>query len=253
MPEAPMVSVAIITKNEEDNIGDCLESVKWADEIIVVDSGSDDGTADICEGYGVRFYTEPWKGFSAQKNSAIEKATKDWILSLDADERVTPELREEITALCESGTAKNGYFIPRKNFFLGRWIRHCGWYPDYTLRLIKRGKGSFGEREVHESLSVRGDTGHLKHPMEHYTYKTISDYLKRLDRYSTLAARELQKEKKRYGIHHIVFRPLYTFFHMYVIRLGFLDGYFGLMLSILYSFYTFSKYIKLQEFQVTEQ
>jgi glycosyltransferase involved in cell wall biosynthesis len=248
-----MVSVAIITKNEEDNIGDCLESVKWADEIIVVDSGSDDGTADICERYGVRLYTEPWKGFSAQKNSAIEKATNDWILSLDADERVTPELRKEITALCENETAKNGYFIARKNFFLGRWIRHCGWYPNYTLRLIKRGKGSFGEREVHESLSVRGDTGYLNHPMEHYTYKTISDYLKRLDRYSTLAARELQKEKKRYGIHHIVFRPLYTFLHMYFIRLGFLDGYFGFMLSILYSFYTFSKYIKLREFQVTEQ
>jgi len=248
-----MVSVAIITKNEEANIGDCLESVKWADEIIVVDSGSDDGTADICERYGVRFYTEPWKGFSAQKNSAIEKATKGWILSLDADERVTPELREEITALCESELAKDGFFIPRKNFFLGRWIRHCGWYPDYTLRLIRRGKGSFGDREVHESLSVRGDTGYLKHPMEHYTYKTISDYLKRLDRYSTLAARELLKEKRRYGVHHTVFRPLYTFFHMYIIRLGFLDGYFGFMLSILYSFYTFSKYIKLREFQVTEK
>jgi glycosyltransferase involved in cell wall biosynthesis len=214
-----MVSVAIITKNEEDNIGGCLESVKWADDIIVVDSGSDDGTADICERYGVRFYTEPWKGFSAQK----------------------------------SGSEKSGYFIPRKNFFLGRWIRHCGWYPDYTLRLFKKGTGSFGEREVHESLSVRGDTGFLKHPMEHYTYKSISDYLKRLDRYSTLAARELLKEKKRYGMHHIVFRPLYTFFHMYVIRLGFLDGYFGFMLSILYSFYTFSKYTKLRELQVTEQ
>ncbi len=248
-----MISVAIITKNEEDNIGNCLESVTWADEIIVVDSGSDDRTADICKQYNVRFYSEPWKGFSAQKNSAIEKATSDWILSLDADERVTPELRSEITSLCKSGAAKNGYFIPRKNFFLEHWIRHCGWYPDYTLRLFKKGTGSFGEREVHESLSVRGDTGYLKHPMEHYTYKTISDYLQRLDRYSALAAKELLKEKKRYGIHHIVFRPLYTFFHMYIIRLGFLDGYLGFTLSILYSFYTFSKYTKLRELQVTEQ
>jgi glycosyltransferase involved in cell wall biosynthesis len=135
------LSVVIITHNEEENIGECLESVRWADEIIVVDSDSSDKTEEICGTFGVNFIKEPWKGFALQKNSAIEKASRNWILSLDADERVTPELRKEIAAILESGNPHEGYFIARKNFFLGRWIRRCGWYPDYNLRLFQKGKG----------------------------------------------------------------------------------------------------------------
>jgi len=243
------LSVVIITHNEEENIKDCLESVKWADEVIVVDSESDDATARICKSYAVNFYNEPWKGFPAQKNSAIAKATKKWILSLDADERVTPLLEKEIKELIQKDGSKDGYFIARKNYFLGRWVRYCGWYPDYNLRLFKNGKGLFRNREVHEGVDLDGSKGYLKHPMEHYTYRSISDYLQRLDLYSTLAARELLKEKKVYGIHHILFRPLFTFFSMFILRTGFLEGYYGFMLSVLYAFYTFSKYIKLRELQ----
>jgi len=243
------LSAVIITHNEENNIRECLESVKWADEIIVVDSDSTDSTEEICRAFGVNFIKESWKGFALQKNSAIEKATRDWILSLDADERVTPELRTEIASLMESGNLKDGYFIARKNFFLGRWIRRCGWYPDYNLRLFQKGKGLFGIREVHEAVQLNGTAGHLKFPMEHHTYKSLEDFMNRLDRYSTLAAKELLKEKKTYGILHIVFRPLYTFISMYFLRLGFLEGYYGFFLSVLYAFYTFLKYIKLRELQ----
>lgn len=241
--------MVIITCNEEENIRDCLESVKWAGEIIVVDSGSDDGTARLCEDFGVCFYCEPWKGFSAQKNSAIAKATRKWILSLDADERVTPAFKKDIEEVIQKEDSKDGYFVARKNYFLGRWIRHCGWYPDYNLRLFKSGKGLFKDREVHEAMVVEGTTGYLKHPIEHYTYRSISDYLQRLDRYSTLAARELLKENKTYGMLHIAFRPSYTFLNMFILRAGFWEGYHGFILSVLYAFYTFSKYIKLRELQ----
>ncbi|HQI73138.1 MAG TPA: glycosyltransferase family 2 protein [Smithella sp.] len=243
------LSVVIITHNEEDNIRKCLESVQWADEVIVVDSDSTDKTEGICRTFGVHFVKEPWKGFALQKNSAIEKATRDWILSLDADERITPELKKEIISVLESAHPKDGYFIARKNFFLGRWIKRCGWYPDYNLRLFQKGKGLFGIREVHEAVKLNGVAGHLEFPMEHHTYKSLEDFMKRLDRYSTLAAQELLKEKKTYGILHIVFRPFYTFISMYLLRLGLLEGYYGFVLSVLYAFYTFLKYIKLRELQ----
>jgi len=247
------LSVVIITRNEEDNIRDCLESIRWADEIIVVDSASTDRTGDICREYGVRFFIEPWEGFARQKNSAVGKATREWILSLDADERVTPELKNEIIAVLNSAHPKDGYYIARKNFFLGRWIRRCGWYPDSTLRLFQRCKGLFGIREVHEAVELKGVSGHLQHPMEHYTYKSLSDFMVRLDRYSTLAAQELLKENKKYGMLHIVFRPLYTFINMYLMRLGFLEGYYGFIISGLYAFYTFLKYIKLRELQGSQK
>jgi glycosyltransferase involved in cell wall biosynthesis len=255
LPEVKLIdtlSVVIITHNEEENIGACLESVKWAGEVIVVDSGSSDRTPEICRAYGVRFYSEPWKSFSQQKNVAIGKATKEWVLSLDADERITPALWAEIGAAINSDKAKDGYCVARRNFFLGKWIRHCGWYPDYNLRLFKNGKGIFKTREVHEAIELNGATGYLKSPMEHYTYKSISDYLLRLDRYSTLAVQQLIKENKKFAFHQIIFRPAYTFFNMYIMRGGILDGYYGFVLSILYSVYTFSKYAKLRELKDTK-
>jgi len=243
------LSVVIITHNEEDNIGECLDSVKWADEIIVVDSESVDKTDEICRQFGVNFYRERWKGFAQQKNSAIEKATRKWVLSLDADERITPALKREIGEILSGPDRKDGYFIKRKNFFLGRWIKRCGWYPDYNLRLFRRDKGLFGVREVHESVNLDGTAGYLENPMEHHTYKSIEDFIGRLDRYSTLAALELLKENRRYGMHHIIFRPIYTFVNMYLMRFGILEGYYGFILSVFYSFYTFSKYVKLRELQ----
>ncbi len=240
------VSVAIITKNEETNIRDCLESVQWADEVVVVDGGSTDQTLEICRQLQAQVFQEEWKGYARQKNSAIAKTRNPWVLSLDADERVPVELREEIVGVLDSQTLE-GYFIPRKNFFLGRWIKHCGWYPDYNLRLFRKGRGHFQEREVHERVEIQGETGHLRHPLEHYSYRSLSDFIQRLDRYSELAAGEMRKEGRRFRHTDLIGRPPATFLQMYLLRAGFLDGYLGFLLSVLYAFYTFAKYSKLKE------
>ncbi len=246
------VSVAIITRNEEQNIRDCLESVKWADEIVVVDNGSTDQTRQICQEFQARVYLEEWKGFPRQKNSAIEKTRNEWVFSLDADERVPPELRQEIASTLENDPSLDGYYIARKNYFLGQWIKQCGWYPDYNLRLFRKGRGRFLEREVHERVEIQGKVGILKNPIEHRTYRSLSDFFERMDRYSTLAAKEMDHEGRRYRFRDTFFRPPITFLQMYFIRLGFLEGYLGFLLSVLYSFYTFAKYSKLKELQEHE-
>ena len=243
------ISVAVITKNEEQNIRACLESILWADEVVVVDSGSTDGTLQICRDFQARVYVEEWKGFSCQKNSAVEKTRNEWVLSLDADEWVSPDLRREIESTLQRNPLCDGYFIARKNFFLNRWIKHCGWYPDYNLRLFRKDRGRFRERAVHERVELRGKVGYLKNALEHKTYRSVSDFLERMDRYSTLAAREMRNEGRRYHFFDAFFRPPFTFLQMYLIRAGFLEGYLGFLLSVLYSFYTFAKYSKLKEFQ----
>jgi len=243
------ISVAIITQNEESNIRECLESVKWADEIVVVDNGSTDQTREICREFRAGVYLEDWKGFARQKNSAIAKTRNEWVLSLDADERIPPELRREIENILDGEGGKEGYFIARKNFFLGRWIKHCGWYPDFNLRLFRKSRGGFRERSVHERVEVEGPVGYLRYPMEHKTYHSLSDFLQRMDRYSTLAAREMQKEGKTCRWTDSLLRPPFTFLQMYLLRVGFLEGYMGFLLAVLYSFYTFAKYSKLKELQ----
>ncbi len=243
----PKISVTIITHNEEENIENCLKSIKWADEIVVVDSFSADKTLAICKKYKAKIIKSKWLGYSRQKNLAIDKARNEWILSIDADERITKELLDEIKKEFERGDAADGYYIARKNFFLGKWIKQCGWYPDYNLRLFKKSKGRFIEREVHERAEVNGATKYLKHPLEHYTYKTLSDFISRLDRYSTLSAVELYKKGKRAGWSHLTIRPITTFLKMFFMKMGFLEGFYGILLSGLYSFYTFSKYAKLWE------
>jgi glycosyltransferase involved in cell wall biosynthesis len=243
------ISVAIITKNEEQNIRECLESVRWADEIVVVDNGSTDQTRQICQEFQARVYLEEWKGFPRQKNSAIEKTRNEWVFSLDADERVTPDLRQEIASTLENDPSMDGYYIARKNYFLGHWIKQCGWYPDYNLRLFRKSRGRFLEREVHERVEIQGKVGYLKNPMEHRTYRSLSDFWERLDRYSGLAAQEMFRGEKRYRFIDLFFHPPCAFLQMYFIRLGFMEGYLGFLLSILYSFYTFAKYSKLKELQ----
>jgi len=247
------ISVAIITKDEERNIGDCLESVKWADEIVVVDNGSTDRTLSICQEYGARIFQEEWKGYSGQKNSAIEKAGNEWVLNLDADERVSPELRQEMQKSLEGNQGVNGYWIPRKNFFLGQWIRYCGWYPDLNLRLFRKSRGRFGERVVHERLELAGKALTLTHPLIHETYQSLSDFFQRMDRYSTLAAQEMHREGRKFRLTDVVFRPPFTFLQMYFLRAGFLEGYLGFVLSVLYSYYTFAKYAKLKELRNIEK
>ena len=242
-----MLSVTVITKNEAGNIEDCLRSVAWAQEIVVVDQFSSDGTADMAKGLGARVYQESWKGFALQKNSAVEKAMGDWILSLDADERITGPLKEEIEETIGRKDAFHGYFIGRKNFFSGQWIRHGGWYPDYCLRLFKRGSGRFEERAVHEKVLVQGPTGYLKNPMEHYTYRSVADYLLRMERYSRLAAEEISGKGRWSRWHTLTLRPPVTFLNMYLLQRGFLDGTKGFFLAVSYAYYTFLKYYRYYE------
>jgi glycosyltransferase involved in cell wall biosynthesis len=243
------ISVAIITKNEALNIRQCLESVQWADEVVVVDNGSTDDTREICQAFHARVFVEEWKGFSRQKNSAIGKTRNEWVLSLDADERITPPLGQEIQALLQGPPAADGYFIARKNYFSDRWVKHCGWYPDYNLRCFRKSKGSFQERTVHEKVEIQGKVGYLKQPLEHHTYDSLGDFIERMDRYSTLAAQEMDRENRRYRFIDLLFRPPFTFLQMYLLRSGFLEGYLGFQLSVFYAFYTFLKYSKLKELQ----
>lgn len=241
------LSVAIITYNEEEEIKDCLESVKWADEIVVVDSFSTDKTVDICRQYTNKVFQHEWSGYSNQKNYAINVTTNPWILILDADERVSERLTKEIKEILDKDLGVDGYYIPRKSYFLGRWIRYGGWYPDYSIRLFRKDKGRFEQREVHESVRINGKTAKLKNHLEHYTYRNLSEYIQRMDRYSTLAAMEMVGEGRRSGPRNILFRPILTFFRMYILKQGFREGIYGLLLAVLYSYYTFLKYVKLWE------
>jgi len=240
------VSVAIITKNEERNIEEALRSVREFNDIVVVDDFSNDHTVEICRKYTDRIYQHPWEGYAKQKQRAINYAREEWVLVLDADERVTPRLQEEISRKIRS-TSCNGFYIPRKNFFLGKWIRHSGWWPDYTLRLFRKSHARMEERKVHERIIVDGAVGYLESPMEHYTYRTISEYIKKMDIYSTLAAEELKGSSIKWPLLSMIFNPPFTFIKMYFLRQGFRDGIHGLILATFYSFYTFLKYVKLWE------
>ncbi len=241
-----MLSVTIITLNEERNLRECLESVRFADEIIVVDSGSRDLTLSIAKEFKAQVFQETWKGFAGQKNSAQDKALGPWILNIDADERVTEELRLEIQKVLQEDS-QAGFRMPRKNFFCGQWIRHGGWYPNYQLRLYRKEAGKFAPREVHEQVKVEGPVGTLIAPLDHYTYRSISDYIKRMDRYSELSARQYLKERRQISWPEILLRSWFTFIQMWILKRGFLDGANGLVLAALYSQYTFIKYAKLKQ------
>ncbi|GAB5047286.1 glycosyltransferase family 2 protein [Thermodesulfovibrio sp. TK110] len=241
------VSVAVITKNEEKNIKDALESVKDFEEIVVVDSFSEDRTLQICREYTEKIFQCQWQGFANQKQLAIDKTTLVWVLVLDADERVTESLKREIMEKIKED--KDGYFIPRKNFFLGKWIKHSGWWPDYTLRLFKKDKGKMQKREVHEKILVEGKVGYLKEPLLHYTYHSIEEFIRKMSNYACLSAEEIVKSNpSQYKIiFKMFFSPLFTFFKMYILRAGFLDGMRGFILAMLYSFYSFLKYARTWE------
>lgn len=240
------VSVVVVTKDEQINIGDALESVKDFDDIVVVDSFSKDETVGICRRYTDRVFQHAWLGYAKQKQMAVDLAEKQWVLILDADERITPELKAEIAEKVKAASFK-GFYIARKNYFLGKWIRHSGWWPDYTLRLFRKEAGRIETRYVHEKVTIDGDAGYLKNPLIHYTYRTITEYIRKADIYSTLAAMELEKDGKGANFFSLIFRPLLTFSKMFFIRKGFRDGVRGLILAVLYSYYTFLKYVKVWE------
>ena len=243
------VSAIVITKNEADAIADALTSLSWADEIIVVDAESTDNTVAIARQFTERVYVRAWKGYVDQKNHAATLATHDWIFSLDADERVTPELSAEIGALLQSEPAARGYRMPRVSFYLGRWMRTTDMYPDYQLRLYDRRYARWHGLHVHESVKVDKEVGYLKSELQHYPYKDLSEHLIRMDRYTTLAARQMFEKGKRATRLELLFHPPIAFVRNYILKGGFRDGKPGLIISLVNSYYVMLKFAKLWELQ----
>ena len=238
------LSVIIITKNEALNIRECIASVKWADEIIVVDSGSTDDTVAICRELTPHVYSHDWPGFGIQKNRALDYAGEDWVLSLDADERVTPELRAEIEATMREGQSM-GYEIPRLSSFCGRFMRHSGWYPDYVLRLFRRGSARFSDNLVHEKLLIASNTERLKGLLLHYAFENLEEVLHKTNQYSTAGAQMHYQRGRQSSLSGAVIRGLWSFVRTYVLRAGFLDGREGFMLAVSNAEGTYYRYVKL--------
>jgi len=240
------ISVAMIVKDEELNLPRTLESVRWADEIVVVDSGSTDRTVAVARAAGARVVEQEWLGFAAQKNFAISQCSGEWVLSLDADEAVDEELRGEIERGVAGVSGCDAFYVNRKNYFLGRWMKHAGFYPDRKLRLFRKGTAWFEERAVHESIKFNGPSKTLRGNLLHYAYPTLESYFEHMNRYSSLGAAEAAKRSRKAGlVTDLVFRPLLTFIYNYVFRLGFLDGREGLLLNLYHAVYVSSKYAKL--------
>ena len=244
LPAVPKLTVTVITRNESANIEAALASVRWADEVVVVDAESTDDTVAIARRHTNRVEVRPWPGFSAQKNYAASVASHDWILSLDADERVTPALADEIRALLASEPSSRGYRVPRISHYLGRWIRGTDWYPDFQLRLYDRRAGQWNGRPVHESVRLNGEPGRLTHDLQHHPYRDISHHLATIDRYTTLAAMEMQAGGRTPSLAGVVLHPPFAFLRNYVLRGGFRDGGVGFVVSVLNSYYVFLKLAK---------
>ena len=245
------ISVITLALNEERNIRECLQSVSWADQLIVVDSGSTDNTVRLAREFTSDILEVQWKGYGATRNEALTHATGDWILWLDADERVTPELVEEIRArLSDNDSNIAGYDVSRRAYFLGKWIKHCGWYPSRVVRVFRRTHGRFSENNVHEQLRLNGAVGHLRHDLLHYTDPDLHHYFLKFNRYTSLAAKDLYAAGRRCSLYDVLVRPPFTFVRMYALRAGFLDGMQGLILCVVSMAYVFVKYAKLWELQM---
>ena len=250
MAERRKLSAYIIAYNEEKKIEDCLKSIKWADEIIVVDCFSTDQTREICRRYTDKIYQAKFTGFGQLRNLALSYTSYDWILNLDADERIPLPLQNELVReLSLPQPSADVYLIPRKSYFLGKWIKHCGWYPDYRHSpFFYKPKLKYRSDDlVHEWFETSGKIGYLKNSLIHYPFMTLEEFFQKMDRYSGLKAKEMFQKGKKFHLSHLLIHPLACFCRMYFTKLGFLDGQFGFILSILYSYYTFIKYLKLWE------
>jgi glycosyltransferase involved in cell wall biosynthesis len=241
------LTVTIITRDESANIAAALESVRWADEIVVVDSESTDGTPEIARRYTDKVFVRPWPGYAAQKNFAADQAGHDWVLSIDADERVTPQLADEVRAVLGGEPKAAGYRIPRVTFHCGRWIRSTDWYPDHQLRLYDRRRGRWTGRHVHESVQVDGAVARLAGELQHYAYRDLQHHVQTMDRYTTLAARQMFEDGRRARWIDILITPRLTFFRNYILRGGFRDGMAGLVISAMNAYYVGLKFAKLWE------
>ncbi len=242
------ISVIIITKDEEKNIAECISSIKWVDEIIVVDAESSDETVATAKKYTEKVYIKKWEGYVPQKKYALGLAKNEWILSLDADERVTEELKNEIEAIID--TDADGFKIRRRNFLFNKEIKNCGWGNDYQLRLFKKDKTSLTDRLVHEGFKVEGKVEQLQQPMLHYTFSTFTDYFSKINNYTTLRAKELFKENRTVNGWTIVSHTISAFLQFFFIRGGYKDGVHGLIISLLHSVSTMMNYVKLWELKI---
>jgi glycosyltransferase involved in cell wall biosynthesis len=243
------ISAVIITFNEQDHIERCLQSLLWADEIVVVDSGSTDQTPAICRKYRVRLLEHPWEGFVRQKIFATAAAANDWIFSIDGDEEVSESLRQEIERIKASTPQAAAFRMPRKMFYLGKWIKHGSWYPDYKIRLFNRQQGRWAGLEVHEYWQPAGRCEKLGGDLLHYSYKNLADHLHKMNNLTTQAAREMQQKGVKPYLRNILGRPCGKFLKSYFIQAGFLDGFTGLIIALLGSYYVLLKYLKLWELQ----
>ena len=245
----PKLSVTIITKNEAADIAAALDSVAWADERIVVDSCSTDDTVAIAGRHGARVVSREWTGYVAQKNYAASLASNDWILSLDADERVTPALAAEIQSTLATEPAERGFWIPRVTFHLGRWIRTTDWYPDYQLRLYDRRAAEWTGKYVHEGVKVRGAVGRLRDELQHYAYRDVAEHMETIEHYTTLAAKQMFEQGRRATTFDLLAQSKFAFFRNYILRRGFLDGSVGLTISRMNARYVAMKFEKLRELE----
>lgn len=245
------LSVVIIVLNEAHRIEPVLKSVKWADEIVIIDAFSTDNTEEICRRYTDRIYKYPWEGYYKQRMRSIEHASYPWIFSIDADEIVSDELKNEILAVISDKNSKNGYYVPRKTHYIGRWIEHSGWFPDYQLRLFRAEDSFIEPRLVHEGFSVHGEVGHLKGILFHYSIDTIKQHVEKINHYTSLdCPQKIQRlGNKKVRWYNLVFNPFFKFIRMYFSNKGYKDGFQGFILAILSAFSTQLLYIKVWEAQ----
>lgn len=244
------LSVILITQNEERNVTDCLETVRWANEIVVVDAGSTDGTVERAKAYTSHVHVRPWEGYGEAKNFALSQCRGPWILWIDADERVTPQLAEEIQGVLAADDGQvSGYSMPRKANFLGRWIHHGGWYPGRVIRLFRKERGRFTVQRVHEQLLLDGPVSPLRSDLLHYTDPDLHHYFAKFNKYTSLAAEEMFLQGKRFRLPELLTSPPWRFVQMYILRRGFLDGLQGFVLAVVSSAYVFVKYAKLWELE----
>jgi glycosyltransferase involved in cell wall biosynthesis len=250
----PIISAIVVCFNEEENIGACLESLRWCSEIVVVDSFSTDRTVEICRRFTDKVIQRPWTGFSDQKAFALSQATKEWVLSVDADERVTPELTDEIQeALSHDGGAYAGYALARLVFYLNRWWWRGGWYPDYHVRLFRRNSATWGGCEPHDKILVDGRVRRLRHPLHHFTYRNIEDHLQRINSFTSISSCELRKKGQKWRLVDALFRPAGRFVRCYFLRRGFMEGFAGFYVAVTAAMYVFLKYAKLWELELEEK
>ncbi len=245
------ISACVITKNEEANIGRCLRSLSWCDEIVVVDSFSSDRTVEIAREHTDSVLQHEWSGYVAQKRWAWEQTSGDWLFWVDADEEVSAELRDEIQNRLDAGSLPDGFDMPRRVHYLGRWIRHGNWYPDRKLRLFRRTAVRLPERAIHERAEVDGRVEHLRHPLHHYTYDSVEDQIRTLVRYSALAAREKSAAGGQCRATDLMLRPAVAFLRGYLLKQGVLDGRRGLMIAVMNAVETALKYVRLRELDLT--